>query len=204
MRRPASAPEVPGQQPIGYEQPPEALPPAVWSQDTSAQAALAVRHRAPTLRQRALVALTGRPMIDEELARVLGVKESTARARRVELRDSGQVIDSGDRALTNSGAKAIVWATVEASMRSGDPASTRTNLRPSSREPAASHVDEVDRVGSADRGSEVREVPTTLAELFRWRPSWISHKQFDPLVAGAMQRNTSEADAVREVVELLS
>ena len=47
---------------------------------------------------------------DEEVAVILGMKESTTRARRVELRDAGLVIDSGRRRRTSSGRAAAVWA----------------------------------------------------------------------------------------------
>jgi hypothetical protein len=46
---------------------------------------------------------------DEEIASALRMLESTARARRVELRDGGQVRDCGLRRKTRSGRPAIVW-----------------------------------------------------------------------------------------------
>jgi hypothetical protein len=49
---------------------------------------------------------------DEEVAAALGMKESTTRARRVELRDAGLVIDSGRRRRTSSGRAAAVWVCV--------------------------------------------------------------------------------------------
>jgi hypothetical protein len=51
-------------------------------------------------------------LIDEEVAAALGMKESTTRARRVELRDAGLVIDSGRRRRTSSGRAAAVWVCV--------------------------------------------------------------------------------------------
>ena len=46
---------------------------------------------------------------DEEIAIALRMRRSTARARRVELRDGGQVRDVGRRRKTQSGRDAIVW-----------------------------------------------------------------------------------------------
>lgn len=45
---------------------------------------------------------------DEEIALALGLKDSTARARRVELRDAGHVVAAGVR-KTQSGRAATVW-----------------------------------------------------------------------------------------------
>ena len=52
-----------------------------------------------------------RGAIDEEIAIALCMRESTARARRVELRDGGQVCDSGRRRRSQSGRPCIVWWT---------------------------------------------------------------------------------------------
>jgi len=46
---------------------------------------------------------------DHEVAGCLGMLLDTARARRVELRDSGHVTDSGKRRSTASGRQATVW-----------------------------------------------------------------------------------------------
>jgi hypothetical protein len=46
---------------------------------------------------------------DEEIAAGVRLRESTARARRVDLRDGGQVRDSGRRRKTHSGRDVIVW-----------------------------------------------------------------------------------------------
>lgn len=46
---------------------------------------------------------------DEEIAAALGMKESTARARRCELRDAGQVKDSGRRRRGCSGRLCVIW-----------------------------------------------------------------------------------------------
>ena len=46
---------------------------------------------------------------DEEIAEATKLRESTARARRVELRDLGVIVDSGQRRKTRSRRLAIVW-----------------------------------------------------------------------------------------------
>jgi hypothetical protein len=46
---------------------------------------------------------------DEEIASGLRMRESTARARRVELRDGGQVEDSLRRRKSRSGRLCVVW-----------------------------------------------------------------------------------------------
>ncbi len=46
---------------------------------------------------------------DEEIADGLEMRESTARARRVELRDGGQVKDSLRRRKARSGRLCVVW-----------------------------------------------------------------------------------------------
>ena len=46
---------------------------------------------------------------DEELIAGLNMRESTARARRIELRDSGQVRDSKRRRRSTAGRECIVW-----------------------------------------------------------------------------------------------
>lgn len=46
---------------------------------------------------------------DEEIAYALGMRESTARARRVELRDNGQVRDSLRRRRSCAGRQCVIW-----------------------------------------------------------------------------------------------
>jgi len=46
---------------------------------------------------------------DHEVSAGLGLLSDTARARRVELRDAGRIVDSGQRRATPSGRRAIVW-----------------------------------------------------------------------------------------------
>lgn len=64
------------------------------------------------MRGEVLAALVGRGHqggTDEELAAELGQRPDTERARRVELRDAGLVLDSGRRRATSSGRQATVW-----------------------------------------------------------------------------------------------
>ena len=46
---------------------------------------------------------------DQELTEALGMLSDTARARRVELRDRGLIVDSGRRRSTRRGRAAVVW-----------------------------------------------------------------------------------------------
>ncbi|MDY0169427.1 MAG: hypothetical protein RBS80_22985 [Thermoguttaceae bacterium] len=72
----------------------------------------------------ALVTRGRRGATDEELARELSMRGDTERARRVELRDAGLVIDSGRRRPTSSGRRAVVWIAATADQpaaRSPDP-----------------------------------------------------------------------------------
>jgi hypothetical protein len=46
---------------------------------------------------------------DEEIAAALRMRESTARARRVELRDGGQVRDSTRRRRSCAGRLCVIW-----------------------------------------------------------------------------------------------
>ncbi|MEX2171347.1 MAG: hypothetical protein WD851_18650 [Pirellulales bacterium] len=80
--------------------------------DTSAAAAAAIARRAPVLRRQVLAFIASRGhcgATDEEIALATQLRESTARARRCELRDNGQVRDSGQRRNVSSGNKARVW-----------------------------------------------------------------------------------------------
>jgi len=81
----------------------------------SRAAADAVAPRAPTARQAVLRALraAGRAgLTDEQVADRTGLREGTARARRVKLVELGCVTDSGQRRPTTSGCQATVWVAV--------------------------------------------------------------------------------------------
>lgn len=86
--------------------------------DTSRAAALQQVPRSGSQRMRVLEALAELPASDEQLASRLGLAANTIRPRRLELFEGGWVCDSGQRAVTRSGARAIVWTlTVEGTDR---------------------------------------------------------------------------------------
>ena len=87
-------------------------PPFPHGSETARLAAEAIAPHAPILRDRVLAFIASRGpdgAIDEEVALGLRIRESTARARRVELRDLGIVINSGQVRPTTSGRLAVVW-----------------------------------------------------------------------------------------------
>lgn len=90
-------------------QPP--LPPFAASSDTSFAAAVSVRATAPAQRQQVYATLvaTG-PLTAEELEDHLGLSGNSIRPRLVELRNQGDVIDTGQRRRTRAGRFAVVWA----------------------------------------------------------------------------------------------
>jgi hypothetical protein len=80
--------------------------------DTRAAAAASIQHLKATHLARVLDFLDSRGAygaIDEEIAAGTHLRESTARARRCELRDSEHVCDSGHKRKTRSGRLSIVW-----------------------------------------------------------------------------------------------
>lgn len=70
---------------------------------------------------------------DEQGAQATGIRPDTWRARRVELRDAGLVIDSGRRRCVSSGRQAAVWVAAAAS---GMPAPGRPERRSTRPAPA--------------------------------------------------------------------
>ena len=82
---------------------------------TSQEAADAVAPRTPTQRQRVLRALLqagSGGLTDEETAYRCSMHEGSARARRVELVDTGCVRDSGKTRRTRTGRRATVWVAI--------------------------------------------------------------------------------------------
>jgi hypothetical protein len=80
--------------------------------DTRAAAAASIAPLVGTHLVRVLAFIAGRGehgATDEEIAAGVRLRESTARARRVDLRDAGQVRDSGKRRRSQSGRLCIVW-----------------------------------------------------------------------------------------------
>jgi hypothetical protein len=85
-------------------------PPFVAGSDTSAEAALQIAPDTNRLRRLVLEAIdAGRGMTCCEVERNLGLRHQTASARIRELALKGRVVDSGERRLTASGRKAVVW-----------------------------------------------------------------------------------------------
>jgi len=87
-------------------------PPFAAASRTSRLAAEQIKPHAPLIRDRVLEFIAGRGpdgATDEETALGLRIRESTARARRVELRDQGLIADSGQVRPTTSGRAAVVW-----------------------------------------------------------------------------------------------
>jgi hypothetical protein len=84
----------------------------VCESETSVAAAREIAGTAATLRRqvlRFLVAMGTDGATDDEIQRNLGMQGSTERPRRIELVESGHVEDLGERRLTGSGRKAVVW-----------------------------------------------------------------------------------------------
>lgn len=77
---------------------------------TSVQAAVGVRGKAASIRERvfAYLALMG-PQTDEQMQDALDLSGNTQRARRVELVEAGRVVDSGRTTKTKSGRDAVLW-----------------------------------------------------------------------------------------------
>jgi hypothetical protein len=66
---------------------------------------------------------------DEEISIGLKMHADTARARRVELRDAGLVLDSGKRRNTKSRRPATVWtAAISQEMATADPTPKTTSV----------------------------------------------------------------------------
>lgn len=77
--------------------------------ETSREAAARVRPRAGTQMNRVLAALEMQSDTIEGLHRRLRIPVSSVCARLAELRERGLAEDSGDRALTSYGFRAVVW-----------------------------------------------------------------------------------------------
>lgn len=82
--------------------------------ETSRAAAREISPHAESLRGSVLALLrslsaAGKGATDEQIAETLRMSPNTERPRRIELVRMGCVIDSGERALTKAGRKAVVW-----------------------------------------------------------------------------------------------
>ena len=79
--------------------------------DTSRAAAALIEPRTGSLRHQVFAYLRHHgPATDEKIQEELGMPASTERPRRVELVRDGLVADTGQRALTHSGRRAVLWA----------------------------------------------------------------------------------------------
>lgn len=111
----------------------------------------------------------GRGATDEEIAAGLGLQADTARARRCELRDAGDVHDSTGRRATHSGRRATVWL-----------AADRPTLERTSRPAACNHtIDHTDPAGTwveRQRGGERIVVCSGCGRYYGHLPPDISHK----------------------------
>ena len=79
--------------------------------DTSADAAKAIKPDVLTIRRKVFRALVDGATCDE-IEQTLELTHQTASARVRELAQAGTIRDSGERRLTRSGRKAIVWIAV--------------------------------------------------------------------------------------------
>ena len=82
--------------------------PYVKGSTTSQQAALSVTESVGNLREKVLLAISQRPITDEEGIELTGLNPSTYRPRRVELAKMGVIEGRGVR-RTSSGRSAVVW-----------------------------------------------------------------------------------------------
>lgn len=96
---------------FAYPRPESTFRVAPWQKgsDTSREAAARVRPRAGTQMNRVLAALEMQSDTIEGLARRVRIPVSSVCARLAELRERGLAEDSGDRALTSYGFRAVVW-----------------------------------------------------------------------------------------------
>jgi hypothetical protein len=91
---------------------PSANPPFVVGSQTSMDAAAAIAPATPNLRARVLHMLRVQgPATDEEGSERLSMDLNSYRPRRIELVESGVVVDSGHTRKTHAGRQATVWTT---------------------------------------------------------------------------------------------
>ena len=92
------------------------MPPHQRHSDTSYEAALRILGTAQTKRGRVYRYIRDRKQLgatDEEIQFTLNMDPNTERPRRRELQIGKFIVDSGDRRLTRSGRKAVVWVSTE-------------------------------------------------------------------------------------------
>ena len=83
--------------------------------DTSYEAAKAVEGKAPSLREQVLGVLKAErlPMTADAIAAKIGKPYISIRPRLTELKDAGQVVDSGNRGKGSFGKNCILWRVAE-------------------------------------------------------------------------------------------
>lgn len=82
--------------------------------ETSQEALQAVKPKLRDLQEFVLDTLKSFPngATDEQLIEATGLRPNTCRPRRIELVAMGLIRNSGDRGITSSGRKAILWKVV--------------------------------------------------------------------------------------------
>ena len=91
---------------------PAPVVPFIPASKTSTAAGAEIQTRAKTLRDKVFLFIKSRREFgatDHEISEVLELPIDTARPRRVELRDTGMICDSGRTRPTRSGRLATVW-----------------------------------------------------------------------------------------------
>jgi len=78
--------------------------------DTSKDAAIAVKAKAPILREMVFDAIKSYgPISTENIARVIERPEASVQPRTSELKNAKRIVDSGIRSLTKWGKSCILW-----------------------------------------------------------------------------------------------
>jgi hypothetical protein len=83
-------------------------PEFVHHSELSADAAFAMKDKAPSIRERVYELLKSEALTDQQIAQRLELDPNTARPRRIELTNAHRIVEVG-RALTDSGRHASVW-----------------------------------------------------------------------------------------------
>jgi len=142
------------------------------SAETRRAAAASIAGCARDHRDQVLRFLQGRGALggtDEEVSEALDLKLDTARARRCELRDAGDVIDGGGRRPTHSGRRAVCWVAVDQTGTSAGhtPAQTKAPDPPATRT-SSSRAEPASETGRAN-GLEFSPGEKLLPARLRWR-----------------------------------
>lgn len=167
-------------------------PPAQEESDTSRLAATAIQPVAAALARRVHACIAECPCTDLEGQERTGIAGDSWRPRRVDLERRGQVVADGTRP-TRSGRLATVWRAVQP----GEPPGER-------RRPAVAGGPGREAV-SAGRRRQGESTPDTpppdWAALAALRPAWMLRRQFERMVADAL--DATGGDSVRSRSRLL-